>query len=347
MNLASVNRSEQHNSQEMPDARTLSISFEPAMHQIHARIAKVAQLPPIVNVLITGESGVGKEILARRLHQESNQARADFVVVNCASIAESLAESELFGHVKGAFTGATSNKIGAFGQAHGGTILLDEIGDLPLHLQGKLLRVVQEQEITRVGESKPTKINVRIIAATNVDLEQAVKNGKFRQDLYYRLSGVNISVPALRARPMDIPLLAEHIVEDFMRRADWKSPLRLAPETIACLKAYAFPGNVRELRQILLRAIVEVDGEWILPEHLPERMRIIPKKPGPKLYDAATLKRIVERERMRWALEQTAGNQTRAAALLGMPLRTFVSRLARHKFPRPKKSDDHEQRPAA
>lgn len=347
MSLISLDCGQQRNSQKFRDFRPFSNSFDPAMCRIFARIAKIAQLPPIMNILIRGETGVGKEVLAKRLHQASDRSKGEWVIVNCTAIPETLFESELFGYVKGAFTGATSNKMGALGQAHGGTILLDEIGDLSLGSQAKLLRAVQEQEITRLGETKPRRIDVRIIAATHVDLEQAVENGRFRQDLYYRLSGVTISVPPLRERAADIPVLAEHFLGEFRRISDWKTPLRLAPETMACLQAYHFPGNVRELHHALSTAIVDAEDEWILPEHLPERMRIIPKKPGPKLHDAATLRRIVEYERMRWAMEQTAGNQTRAAALLGMPLRTFVSRLGRHGFRRPKKSDDHERRPAA
>lgn len=338
MSLVTVNCGEQRNSGQANELRSFADSFDPTMCRIHSRIAKIAKLPPIMNVLIRGETGVGKEVLAKKLHQMSERAHANFIVVNCAAIPEGISESELFGHVKGAFTGATSNKIGAFGQAHGGTIFLDEIGDLPLHLQGKLLRVLQEQEITRVGEYKPTKINVRIIAATHVNLEQAIRNGTFRQDLYYRLSGATISVPPLRSRPVDIPVLSQHVLDEFQNAAGGNLVFRLAPETMACLQAYDFPGNVRELRHALSAAIVESDDEWILPEHLPEKMRIISKKPGPKLHDAATLKRIVEGERIRWALEQTAGNQTWAAKLVGMKLRTFVSRLERHGIRRPKKS---------
>lgn len=329
------------------EGRPSYISSDPAMHKIFARIAKLAKLPPRTNILITGETGVGKEVLAQLLHDMSKRTKERFVIVNCAALPETMFERELLGYDKGAFTGATSDKPGLFEQAHGGTILLDEIGEIPLHLQAKLLRVVEERKIRRLGSTMTRPISVQIIAATNVNLEEAVKEGRFRQDLYYRICGTTLHVPPLRARFADIPLLAARLLQEESSALEWPIPLRLAPETIACLQTYSYPGNVRELRKILSEAILESDDEWILPEHLPEHLRTIVKKPGPKLHDAATLKRLVEYERIRWALEQTAGNQTRAAQLLAMPLRTFVSRLGRHRFKRPKKSAEHTHRPAA
>jgi len=329
------------------EQRSLFVSSDPTMKLIQNRIVKVAKMPAQMNVLITGETGVGKEKLARLLHRESDRAEAPFIVANCAAIPKDLFESEFFGYVKGAFTGATANSIGFFGQAHGGTILLDEIGEMPLLLQAKLLRVVQEQEIARVGEGKPRKIDVRIIAATHVDLEQAVEEGTFREDLYYRLSAATIHVPPLRERAADVPALAAHLLQRICGTLRWKVQMRLAPETIACLQAYPFPGNVRELGHALSSAIVESEDEWILPEHLPRKMQRIRPKAMTVQQTAATLKREVERERMRWALEQTAGNQTRAAPLLNMSLRTFVTKLETHRFPRPKKSTKHAGRPKA
>jgi two-component system, NtrC family, response regulator AtoC len=337
---------EKHDSHVMEDNRPHADTSDPVMMRIHARIGKLAKMPPGTNVVIMGETGVGKEIAAKMLHDLSKQSRGKIITVNCAALPESMFERELFGHNKGAFTDATSDEPGLFEQAHGGTIFLDEIGDLPRNLQCKLLRVVEERRVRRLGSSVSRAIDVRIIAATNVDLEKAVENGSFRQDLYYRLCGVTLVIPPLRARAVDIPALAAHLLEEERQRLEWPMRLRLAPETVTCLQVYSFPGNVRELRYGLSAAILESEDEWIRPEHLPSRMRMDAKKMPPRseLHDARTQKRLVECERIRRALEQTAGNQTRAARLLGMPLRTFVARLDRHGFARPKKSAAHIHR---
>lgn len=321
---------------------------DPVMRDLYARIEHWADLPPRANVLISGETGVGKEVVARAIHRLSKRARGPFVVVNCAAIAESLFERELFGHKKGAFTDAKTDEVGFFEQADGGTLLLDEIGELPKALQSKLLRVVEERLVFRVGDPKPRPIDVRIISATNRHLETCVANGTFRSDLFHRLNAIEIVVPPLRTRPADIIPLARYLLDEERRGLGLSSAFRLAPETIACLQQYVFPGNVRELRHALASAILQCRDEVIRPEHLPRRMngRAIVSS-GQATMDRRALRRAAEFEQIKWALGETGGNQTRAASLIGMPLRTFVTRLDRYGFRRPKKMDAHRQRPLA
>lgn len=315
---------------------------DPAMLDLHVRIEQWAHLPPRANVLIFGETGVGKEVVARKIHRSSKRAQGPFIVVNCAAITESLFERELFGHKKGAYTDAKTDEAGFFEQADGGTLLLDEIGELPRALQAKLLRVVEERNVFRVGDPKPRPIDVRILAATNQHLETCVARGTFRSDLYHRLNAIEIEVPPLRLRPADIVPLAQTLLDEERRGYGLSTSFRLSPETVVCLQRYAYPGNVRELRHALASAILQCRDDVIRPEHLPPRMsgRCCASSEHGTM-DRRSTRRAVEFERIRWALVQTAGNQTRAARLINMPLRTFVSRLDEIGIARPKKTVAH------
>ncbi len=237
-----------------------------AMHRIYDLIKRVAEAP--TNVLITGESGTGKEMVAKAIHYNGTLKDKPFVTVNCGAIPESLMESEMFGHKKGSFTGAIGDKVGMFEVADGGTLFLDEVGELPLTIQVKLLRAIQERVIRRVGATDDTKINVRIIAATNRDLEEMVKEGGFRQDLFYRLNVINIKTPSLRERAEDIPSLANHFLAKYNERLG-KSIGGISQEAMQVLQKYSYPGNVRELENIIERTVALEGGATILPESLP------------------------------------------------------------------------------
>lgn len=347
MTRAAAHENEMKNaSRSQPSAALPPPPRDPVMLHLHTRIEQFARLPPRVNVLILGETGVGKEELANVIHRASNRREGPFVVVNCGAIAESLFEREVFGHKKGAFTHATSDAPGYFELAQGGTLLLDEIGELPRALQCKLLRIVEDRRVFRVGDPKPRPLDVRIIAATNQDLEACVTQGTFRSDLYQRLKAIELHVPPLRARPDDIIPLAEYLLDDERRGFGLSKSVSLSRETIDCLLGYDYPGNVRELRHALSSAILQCSGEMILPEHLPRRMT----DRGQMGSSAGKTgrrerQRAIESELILWALEQTAGNQTRAAKMIGMPLRTFVARLDRLGIPRPKKMTAHMRGP--
>jgi DNA-binding NtrC family response regulator len=280
-------------------------------------------------VLITGESGTGKELLAKGIHYGGARASASFVAVNCAAIPETLIESELFGHVKGAFTGAVRDKEGKFELASGGTIFLDEIGDLRIDLQAKILRTLQERTVDRVGGGKPVEVDVRVIAATNKDLERAVREGAFREDLYYRLSVITIHMPPLRERRDDVPLLAEYFVRKFNKTAE----VAIAPEVTAILSAYAWPGNVRELENAIERASVLRRGEQITPADLPEKLA---RKPaGAKdiilnLPEEGLSLEELEKDLIVKALEKHKGNQTRAAEYLRITRPTLIYRMEKY-----------------
>ena len=270
-------------------------------------------------VLVTGESGVGKEVVANLIHRWSNRASGPMLAANCAGLPETLIESELFGHVKGAFTGATANREGYFRSAHGGTLLLDEIGDLPLHLQPKLLRALEMKEVTPVGAERPVAVDVRLIAATNRDLEQAVKDNTFREDLYYRLNVVELNVPPLRDRCEDIPALVRRMASEFVGAA-----VRLSPQALNYLLAYDWPGNVRELRNAIQRACLLCRGDVVLPEHLPTKVQSL-KSEG----DAPSRGRLsqVERATILATLQECGGNRTQAARKLGISRRGLIYKL--------------------
>jgi DNA-binding NtrC family response regulator len=275
-------------------------------------------------VLITGESGVGKEVLADVIHAWSPRAPGPLVKVNCAAIPETLLESELFGHEKGAFTGATAQRIGRFEQANGGTIFLDEIAEMSPQLQSKLLRVTQDGRFQRVGSNVEIQTNARILAATNRNLEEEVKKGRFRDDLFYRLDVVELNIPPLRERSDDIlPLATQFIAELTHGRA------RFSPSVTDCLQRYSWPGNVRELRNAMERAALLSRGELILPEHLPARVRAVEQQPpavGPA--DADRLEKI-ERQAIVQALRKHDFNRTETAKALGISRRALIYKLQR------------------
>ncbi len=302
------------------------------MQDVYTQIEKVAAARG--TVLIQGESGTGKELVAKAIHHASPRRSGPFVVIDCAAIPESLQESELFGHVKGAFTGAIAAKKGLFEEAHGGTLFLDEVGELPPGLQAKLLRALQDGEIRRVGDTRVVQVDVRVIAATNRDLAEEVGQGAFREDLYYRLAVFPIRLPPLRERREDIPLLVEHVLGRVAEGAGG-APKRLSPGALRVAMGYGWPGNVRELWHALERAALLSEGELIterdLPAHLmaPQGELAVPL-PGESLVLPEATARVVqevERELIRRALGRTAGNRTEAARLLGISRRALVYKL--------------------
>jgi len=286
--------------------------------------------PSGATVLLLGESGTGKEVIARAIHRWSRRADQPFVVVNCVALSEELLESELFGHEKGAFTGAHQQKRGKLEVAHGGTVFLDEIGDIRPALQAKLLRVLQDQTFERVGGTRPIQTDVRFVAATNRDLRTAVRDGLFRLDLFYRLNVVAMTLPPLRERAGDVPALAQHFLERYRR--ELKRELRaLTPDTLAALRRYAWPGNVRELENVIERAAVLADGPDVTPRDLPGEIREAGLTEGMSPEAARTYHAAVEefkRGLIASTLRRTSGNRTRAARLLGLQ-RTYLARLIR------------------
>lgn len=268
-------------------------------------------------VFIQGESGTGKELVARAIHQNSSRADKEMIVVNCTAIPENLLESELFGHERGAFTDATYQKIGKFERAHGSTLFLDEIGDMPISLQGKMLRSLQEGEIERLGGTKVICVDVRIVAATNKDLRKAVAKGTFRQDLYYRLNVIPIDLPLLRQRRQDILILAEYFLKK--HSSTHNQPIRLIGQKAGdLLTQYHWPGNVRELEYCILRAVLFAEGDVILPKHLPEEIQSPPKR--------TTIKEM-EKELILKTLERMGNNRTLTAQSLGISLRALQYKL--------------------
>jgi DNA-binding NtrC family response regulator len=286
-------------------------------------------------VLIVGESGTGKELVARALHERGPRCQEPFVALACGAIPGELAESEILGHEKGSFTGAIQRRRGSFERAHRGTLLLDDVDDLPIEIQVKLLRVLQEGTLQRVGGEKEIEIDVRVIATTKLDLAQAVKEGRFREDIFYRLHGLEIKLPPLRERGEDILLLAEHFLR--VLATDETSRRSLTPEVADCLLRHSWPGNVRELRRVLESAVVVCRDSEILPRHLPEYLR--EEQAGPKLFalhlagvDSVALKDLVQKfedELIKWAMKEAGGEQQRAAQLLGLPRTTLQSKLAK------------------
>jgi len=281
-------------------------------------------------VLLLGESGTGKELVARLLHAESARKKGPFIAINCGAIPETLLESELFGHVKGAFTDASRNKSGLIEEANGGTLFLDEIGELPLSLQVKLLRFLQEDEIRRVGDVKDFKVDVRVVAATARDLGEMTKSGGFREDLYYRLNVLQLRVPPLRDRKDDIPLLVEHFMTKYGERLG-RANMHIARDALRMLLDYRWPGNIRELENTIERAMVLADGDEIDVNSLPEKLREDTHPPSlPLLGDDLSVKkavRTIERELIRRSLEKTGGNRTRAAELLEISHRALLYKI--------------------
>ncbi len=309
------------------------VGASPALRRLIDEIRRLHQFQN-TSVLIVGESGTGKELVARAIHFGSTRAKAPFVPVNCVAIPADLAESILFGHVKGAFTGAAGDRKGCFELANGGTLFLDEIGDMPTSLQVKLLRVLEDGCVTPVGASSSLKVDVRIIAATNADLDRRIAGGSFRQDLYFRLARYTVATPRLRDRVQDVPLLASHFLQRFAAEMGIKAP-SVSEEAIRALEAYEFPGNVREFKNIMERALIESGGSMILPEHL----RLlhgscptpVPSNPGAKTELAASLPlNLAEAEEIliQRALKETNGNIADAARLLGVHRTRIYRKLA-------------------
>jgi two-component system response regulator HydG len=285
--------------------------------------------PTDSTVLISGESGTGKEVLARYIHELSSRAEGPFVSINCGALPENLLESELFGHVRGSFTGAVRDKQGLFVAAKGGTFFLDEVGEMSPATQVKLLRVLQEREVIPVGATEPVPVDVRIVAATNRDLDDEIRRGGFRSDLFYRLNVITLHLPPLRERADDVPLLAEHFLKRF--NATRGRELRLSPDTMGVLQSYDWPGNVRELENALERAAVMTAGDEIVPVALPAR--ITERAPQPlvqaSLPPNPTLE-IIERAYIHWVLQSEGGNKTRAAEVLGIDPSTLYRKLLRY-----------------
>jgi len=299
-----------------------------SMQAIFKTISKIADYK--TTVLVTGESGVGKELVARAIHRRSSRRGGPFVAVNCGAIPESLLESELFGYRRGAFTDATTDRVGLFEQANHGTLLLDEIGELPLSLQVKLLRVLQEETIRRLGDSKDIKVDVRIIAATHRDLHAETQAGRFREDLFYRINVLPIGIPPLRERREDVPLLVEHFVT--RNNARFGTNIRaLSPETRRLLLEYAWPGNVRELENTIERAMVLAEKDSIEADDLPERIREA-RDPIQLHLTSGELSikktaRVIEEILIRRALQKTKGNRTRAAEVLEISHRALLYKI--------------------
>jgi len=324
------------------------IGRHPRMQEIYKTIGRIAGND--VTVLLRGESGTGKELVARAIHHYSRRAGRPFVAVSCAAIPATLLESELFGHERGAFTDARERKLGKFELAHGGTLFLDEVGDMPPELQIKLLRALQERAFERVGGQEPIRVDVRILAATNRDLEALIKDGRFRDDLYYRLNVVSLHLPPLRERRRDIPLLVDHFLAKY---TDDLGPRVVAPDALDRLVGYEWPGNVRELENVIQRAMVMATGGVILSEHLPigevsaaasvavdatlediiERrlldcVRGLREHANANLYDL--MMSLVEKPLFRAVLKETGGNQVRAAQILGINRNTLRKKLKEH-----------------
>jgi len=326
--LASENARLRHELRSERRERPL-VGNSPRMQQLYDMISRVAATK--TNVLIVGESGTGKELVARAIHAESERSERPFVALNCAAIPENLLESELFGHVKGSFTGAVGNKAGLFEMADAGTLFLDEVGELTAPLQVKLLRAIQEKTIRRVGGTSDRRVDVRILAATNRRLEEEVAASRFREDLYYRLNVIQLQLPSLRERMEDLPLLVHHFVEKYARELG--KPVRgLSDEAMQRLRAHAFPGNVRELENVVERAVALSRGEWIDADSLPPAL-LEPPDARPALPQPGAqvqLDHLVadyERGLLLEALRRAGGVKKRAAQLLGISFRSFRYRL--------------------
>jgi two-component system response regulator AtoC len=305
------------------------ISKNPRMLEIFSLVEKVCDFK--TTVLILGESGTGKELIAKALHFNSVRRKGPFIAVNCGAIPENLLESELFGHVKGAFTDASSDKTGLFEQADGGTLFLDEIGEMPLSLQVKLLRVLQEEEIRKVGASSSKKVDVRVVSATSRDLEADVLKGRFREDLFFRLNVFSLTLMPLRERTEDIPLLTEHFLSRYGEKFG-KNGIQCNQSAMQLLLEYSWPGNVRELENTIERGVVVCDGTVLGPECLPERLRRINARELPEVIppDCISLKRageLLERAFIRRALEATGGNRSHAAKMLEISHRSLLYKL--------------------
>ncbi len=303
------------------------IGNHPLMKKLWSEILKTA--PTNATVLIYGESGTGKELIARAIHSHSLRAKERFVQVNCAAIPEELIESELFGHEKGAFTGATERKLGKFELADGGTIFLDEVGDMSLKTQSKVLRVLEEGEVQKVGSNKISKVDVRVIAATNKDMKKEIEKGNFREDLFFRLNVVPIYSPPLREKKEDIPLLVEYFSKNYAQENNFK-PKKFSEEALAALMRYAWKGNVRELKNVVERLIIMTDEDIIEFEHLPEQIRGEEKVSLPQIKSVKTLKdfrELAEREFILAKLDENGWNISKTAREINTPRSNLYKKL--------------------
>jgi transcriptional regulator with PAS, ATPase and Fis domain len=299
-----------------------------------------------ISVILLGETGVGKDVLSERIHASSDRRSKPFIGINCATIGDALIESALFGHERGAFTGAVQTKAGLLEAAHGGTVLLDELGELPLATQAKLLRALEKRELTRVGGVKSIPFDVRFVAATNCDLEELVKEGAFRSDLYFRLNGLTIRIPPLRARKAEIESLVKSFVAEICRRSHGRA-IEVSPEALAVFQAHSWPGNIRELKNTVERAVLLCPDDLLTPEHVRLDSNLQSRLEEPR--DAGTLPvqaaagalrdevAILERLKIVEALDRAGGNQTLAAEALGISRRMLVYRLGRYDIPRGRK----------
>jgi two-component system response regulator HydG len=302
--------------------------------------------PSTATVLLMGESGTGKELAARAIHEHSTRAKGTFVAINCAALPESILEAELFGVERGAYTGAVARREGRFERAHGGTLFLDEVGEMPLSAQVKLLRVLQEGEIERLGGTQTVKVDVRLVAATNKDLQKEVAEGRFREDLYYRLNVVEVRIPALASRREDIPLLADAFLRRFAAK-NGKALHGFSPEALGILENYAWPGNVRELEHAVERAVVLAKGEVLEASDLPETVRKGPLgSAGQLIIPIGTPMEEVERRVIHETLRHTKGDKTLAARLLGIAARTIYRKLERDASGGPEASNPASPTPA-
>lgn len=294
------------------------------MQRIYSLVGMVADSD--VTVLLTGESGTGKEVVARTIHHKSQRANFPFVTVNCGALPDDLFESELFGYERGAFTGAVATKIGRFELAHRGTLLLDEIGELSLKSQVDFLRVLETKEFRRLGGTKVVRVDTRIIAATNRNLEEAVKRGEFREDLFYRLNVVPIKLPPLRERAEDIPLLVETFLPEFCAQHN-RPPKVIAPEAMRLLRLYSWPGNIRQLRNLLERLVITVRESTIRPEHLPEEIQVSREDVRTMVVTLGTPLEVIEKEVIRRTLSEVTSHREKAAKLLGISLRSLQYKI--------------------
>lgn len=298
------------------------IGKSPKMQELFRLLERITESE--ITILLQGESGTGKELVARAVHAMSPRKEKPFVALNCGALTETLLESELFGHMRGAFTGAVAEKKGLFQAAHGGTLFLDEIGTTPSNMQVKLLRALEEGEIKPVGGTHATHVNVRVIAATNQDMEEAVHSGTFRSDLFYRLNVIAVHLPPLRERMEDLPLLVDHFLAKYVAKLK-KRVQEVSPEAMACLLDYHWPGNIRELENCLQRAVVLTNGKVLLPEALPPQIRFQGKETQEEK-TRGTLEELI-RQALVKALIQAKGNRRVASQILGVPERTLYRRL--------------------
>jgi two-component system, NtrC family, response regulator AtoC len=323
------------------------VVVDPTMHALYAQVTRAALSS--ISVLLLGETGVGKGVLARAIHDLSPRRGGPFVALNCAALSESLLQSELFGHERGAFTGALQAHAGLLEAADGGSVFLDEIGELPVSIQAKVLRAVEDRKVLRIGARTEREVDVRFIAATHRDLEAEADAGTFRQDLFYRLNGISFTIPPLRERRAEIRVLCGMFLARYKAELGRSTALSISPEALSLLEGYPWPGNVRELRNVVERGAVLCAGDELHIEHLPLRVlngapaRPPATPPSPDrtrenvLLRARNELQALERERITLALEQCGGNQTRAAQALGVSRRTLVSRLSALDVPRPRK----------